>query len=57
MPQGEATTVDPEGIVFSGAPGGAGAPRNSPVFLRAGDRVRREVAEREVIAAVFEPAP
>jgi ureidoglycolate lyase len=51
----QAMTLEPGDIVFSGTPGGVGAARKPPVFLRAGDRVRCEIAELGAIEAVFEP--
>ena len=53
----EAMTLEPGDIIFSGTPGGIGAAMAPPVFLRAGDRVRCEIAELGALDAVFEPEP
>jgi 2-keto-4-pentenoate hydratase/2-oxohepta-3-ene-1,7-dioic acid hydratase in catechol pathway len=50
----QAMTLDPGDVVFSGTPGGIGAAMKPPVFLKAGDRVRCEIAELGALDAVFE---
>lgn len=50
----EAMTLEPGDVVFSGTPGGVGAARKPPVFLRDGDRVRCEIDELGMIEAVCE---
>ena len=53
----QAMTLEPGDIVFTGTPGGVGGARKPPVFLKAGDRVRCEIAELGAIEAVFETEP
>ncbi|MDB5481435.1 MAG: fumarylacetoacetate hydrolase family protein [Caulobacteraceae bacterium] len=50
----QAMTLEPGDIVYSGTPGGIGAARKPPTFLKSGDRVRCEIDELGAIDGVFE---
>ncbi len=49
----KAMTMEPGDVIFTGTPGGIGAARKPPVFLKAGDKVTCEIAELGKIEAVM----
>ncbi|APW39605.1 5-carboxymethyl-2-hydroxymuconate isomerase [Rhodoferax koreense] len=49
------TTLEPGDVIVTGTPGGVGAKRNPPVWMKPGDRVEVEVSQVGILANTIAP--